>query len=137
MRGISREQIAILNHRSQMIVRRIEVKPLKELTWGDLDMFVTGLNIELDELLSLLLGVIISSAELKSVFWAYHINRSINVRKTHTEIADCSNACTLTTLQSYTKTRSIFDNIKINWCYYKLTGKELGEYYEQTIRIDG
>lgn len=125
MLGVSREQVAMMNGCTQMVIRRIENKHLIELTFSDLECYVCAMNVTIDDLIGMLLGIDISATDLKGAFWEFNFNRTINVKKTYLSLINCSNMCTITTLQSYSHAKNKFDNIKLNWCYYKLTGKEL------------
>ena len=123
---IPREQIAMLNGCSQMVVRRIEEKELKDITFGDIDMYVTASNLTADYIINMLLGINISEAELKASFWQLNFNRTMNVARTYKQLSGCSNRCSLVTLQTYAKAQDKYTHVKLNWCYFLITEQELG-----------
>lgn len=123
--GVTREQVAMMNGCTQMVVRRIENKPLTELTFDDLDFYVCATDLTLDSILGMLLGVELSAMELKGALWCFNFNQTLNVSKTYLSLSKCSNVCSIATLQKYARAKDTFKHIKLNWCYYKLTGREL------------
>lgn len=123
--NISREQIAVMNACSQMVVRRVEMKPIKELTFGDLEMYTNAFMIEEDDLIGMLTGKALKSIDLKISFWEFNFNTTVNINKTYKALNNCSNKCSLISLYTYFKDTDKFKDIKLNWCYYKLTGEEL------------
>lgn len=123
--NISREQIAVMNACSQMVIRRIENKPLKELTFGDIEMYTNAFIIDENDLISMLTGKALSSIELKTAFWEFNYNNTVNINKTYKALSGCSNKSSLISLYTYFKNSDKFKDIKLNWCYYKLIGEEL------------
>lgn len=123
--GATREIVGMLNGITIDAVRGIERKSLKDITFSDIDIYVTALGISDNEIITKLLNTSINVSELKGVFWEHSLSHIINVNKTYTSIKFCSNACSLLQLYSYINTKNYFNKIKLNWCYYKLKGEEI------------
>lgn len=125
MYHITRSTIAIMNGCSTMIPRYLETKSIRDLTFEDLEMYSGVIGIDMDTMLGLLFDKEVHESDLKSAFWEFHISRGLNVKKTWKSLLECSNCCTLQTLQTYAKEQDKFAKLKLNWCWFKLTGEEL------------
>lgn len=121
----TRASMADLLQCSIMKIRRIEEKDIKDLTFRDLEAFATGMQMEVDDILNFLIGPNFPSTALKAVFWCFNVNGTINAAETWRKIEHVSNKPNITSLQNYAYSKNKFDSIKINWCYYKITGEEL------------
>lgn len=124
---INRYEIEMLNNLSPMELRTIENKKVIDITILDLDIFATGLGIEIDDMIRMVTGLDITLDKLKGGFFERTAKGKINVQKTHKSLDGCSNNCTLPTFIKYMKSKNAFDYMKLNWCIYKALGREIDE----------
>jgi len=125
---MKRIDLAGITGMSLMTIRYIERRPVKEVMLKELEIYSTGLNIPLIQVINDLTAIETEAYKILGEFWEHGYTGYINATKTYNMLEGCDNLCTLNTMIKYSNARNPLENLRLNWLYYKC-------YHENLISV--